>query len=285
VQTPTVEFAHVSAGGDIKVELPHDSYSPLLHIRLLQSTLLPFVPEARDSQRDVEAFVVSEAARNGIPPFADLTDYVRLNPGDDEIRAYESQVTSWLTVAIFNLTSRHEYETCIARGIFLTFEVTNSGQLPAERVTVELRFPAELSVNKYISRGEDPPEPPKPPRRVLDKFQATASRVMRFPEPWYSSRASQEPAVAAMISGIELFGSREATDEAQVFRAFKPRLEHGTSFKTRPIRVSFGYGSVRAFEIYYVLHASNQPNDSRGTIPLMFEQDERDGSPTEPANG
>lgn len=284
MQTPTVEFAHVSAGGDIKVELPRDTYSPHLQIGLLGSTLIPLIPEARDSRKDVEAFVVSEAARNRIPPFAELTDYVRLNPGDEEMRTYARQVTSWLTIAIFNLTNRHEYETSMARAIFLTFEVVNIGQLPAERVSVELRFPADLSVNKYISRGEHPPEPPEPPHRVLEKFPATASRAVGFPEPWYPTRASLEPPVAAMMSGIELFGSREASVEAQVFRASKTRLEHGTSFKTRPIRVSFGYGPVRAFEIYYVLHASNQPNDLTGTIPLMLDPEERHGSPTGPAN-
>ena len=284
MQPPIVEFAHVSAGGDITLEVPREGYSPSLQIRLLEPTLIPWVPDPRDPQKDVAAFLESEAARNGVPRFADLTDYVRLNPGDKEARAYVEQLTSWLNVAHYTLTIRHEYETCIARSIFLTFEVTNTGELPAERVAVELRFPLNLSVNKYISQGEDPPELPRQPPSVLAKFRRPASDSPGSLGPWYSTRASQEPPMSAIVNGIELSGSREPNAEAHAFWAHKGRLEHGSSFKTRPIRVNFDYGPVHPFDVDYVLHASNQPTDLIGKFRLKQDHDQPGSSQTQRAN-
>lgn len=181
----------------------------------------------------------------------------------NECEEYALKLRKWYMATGAMLSRRHIYETFVARSLFLTFQIGNSGQTPAENVALELCFSASLSVDKDESDGM-PRSAPDVPESLRSEIEASFPKNHSERLPLYPGW--DPPRMRSASLPVELLGQKHANEDRQNFTARIQRLEHGTSRLTKPLRVSFRYDPARDVVVAYTLHASNQPSNSVGEI-------------------
>jgi plasmid stabilization system protein ParE len=253
------------------LERPLIQNVPALRIKLHEPASLSWaIPAARDIDKDWKEGLFAEIALYGMPDPEWFSKVVPLEQAEC-FEAYRKEVHSWYTLTTVALKTRHEYETHIARSMFFIFEVSNEGRAPAENVAVRLELPVGLSVDKNPGEGWLFPSVPVPPASLGLQVRGGSRSYHSQHSPLYPGWGPPQPSLQSWTN--EEFWQTERDDkEKQVFQATLADLEHGTSQRMRPLRLSFEYEPVHDLVIRYKLHASNQPEDTIDTIGIEVRE-------------
>jgi hypothetical protein len=146
----------------------------------------------------------------------------------------------------------------------VSFLLANNGRRPAEKVTIELRFPQTLRISStgpqesgYVVR--DPPTPPAglglPPPKGRD---------IRSKD-WYESSDLEGFTIARSLSYEgRLLERTDSYDRRKYFGCTVWRLAHGRKVRLGPLYVIFGARPIEDIPIEYKAFADNQPEVCSG---------------------
>lgn len=278
----------------------HESNVPLLILELVEPALPWTVPPARDQSADIQEALDREALRLGAPSRQwiskalagrserlrtarkilekevepdrwDMEWWTRSREAADPVNPaeeYALKLYEWYGLEAHHLANQHVAQTAAARSIFLVFRVSNAGRIPAEKVTVGLSLPMDLSVDEYTAEPQELGSPPEIPVSLKEEIAAPVPNVDLKPIVWYQGWERSKPPWSKILLRPEFFRQDHDQNDVQLFRAYIPHLEHGSSKLTRPLRVNFKDRPVQSLRIPYALHATNQPSDSRGEISI-----------------
>ncbi len=250
-----------------------DSPKPKLQLELgtERAKSLREYPEIPDDL--VLAICSREAAEKGLPAIEwGQLSLAKLSPNQEVREAYAYRVREWYKRVAVMVKQRYERERWCYRTFHLMFKVSNAGHSPAEMVKIKCTFPNDLVLDETEPSvySFSTPAPQIGEERV--PVAATPNRA--FPE-WSLdlTERTHSPYLSYEHGAIDYLTYRDTNSLTATIRS----LEHGDVKLLRPVRVSFRPNDpIRAFDVIYKLHATNQPHDVEGHMTVAIRCDEAD---------
>jgi hypothetical protein len=266
------QFAEIAR---LKVLLAEQQTLPMLELRLAEPATVPAV---RDRNKDVEEFIAKAVTNSEMPdriksaidakaatarlPMRQVIveELIRAQLSDIEIEKYIKKFDVWYERNSNGLCEHHRYQERMARRLLIAFEIVNEGRMPAENVTIKLSIGAGLSICDLGSKPnfDGVPEPPHP----LGGDATGPEFELPF---WYLWEF-----IDLKDANGRWLNNKENNGE---IRVAIEKLEHGGEpQRLIPIGVTLADGPTSEISIRYTLHASNQPEDSKGEIHIKIDE-------------
>jgi hypothetical protein len=167
------------------------------------------------------------------------------------------------------------YELMLARRRSLSFQVSNHGKVPAENITVLIKFPTEFNFMideetiEFRMIADDHPVRPKRPSTTVSTGDLFRNMMNSF-----SSDISD---FTVPISDTPMLDEREPMiapkDDCLEIRYELSELMHGFDISLNPVSFLVTLQAVQpVWEIGYAIHAANLRERIMGTLLLEIEE-------------
>ncbi len=209
------------------------------------------------------------------PPKVDKTNlynaFVQFSvPTDDSIKEYEKDVEKYLNDLKKYYEEEWNYNDMVSRVFELNLLLINEGTEPAEDIDIFLHFPDGFEMfikDKYPRQPKKPKEPDHP--KSLAEMVLNNNLGLTIPSsllgPSYYQRHSP-----ILPKGTDTSPNIKKTNSYDV-RFTVDKLKHKMNIALDPLYIYFdSYESIKSFSFNYILLASNNPEDFRGELNLIF---------------
>ncbi len=191
-------------------------------------------------------------------------------PSDERISKYEKDVEKYLLDLENYFKDEWEYNDMLSRIFEIKLVLINEGTEPAEDVDIFLQFPdgfVMFEEEKYPRKPKKPEEPEKP--RSLSEMVmrnnlglTVSSSLLR--SPYYPPHSPIIPKRTDTSPNIKKTNSYDV-------RFTIDKLKHRMNIELDPLYIYFeDHDSIKSFSFDYILLASNNPEEFRGDLNIVF---------------
>lgn len=184
----------------------------------------------------------------------------------EQIDAYNKDLRNYYSNYLQYLCDKYEYEQYLSLIFPINFELSNTGNVPAEDIDVWLHFPDGFALyNLKESRNE--PIPPVEPYRPKNMFDYPRINFMDLYPPSNIKSISNIQRSKYSDSGVP---NIRQTNSYEVEYRFES-LKHNQALKLSTLIVEFSsFSQIKSFSIDYKIMVGNIPNLLEGKLNIFL---------------
>jgi hypothetical protein len=237
---------------------------------LKQARPAPTELETSDRTKEVEAELLRKVPALNTPSstkqtLGELMGIVAVSP--ERIKEYRDAIASYVQAYPSYVKKQYESRERLSRCLRLDLVLSNSGGAPADDSDVFLHFPDgfDLIAQEPLEIGI--PEPPKPPKNMLQELQESLSYSRNFPDLSYLTPRGHTIS-APNVSSLQI----TRTNSYDVRLAVN-KIKHNMEIALDPMWVVFpAYDSAKSFSFRYEILTANFPDQFRGELHVIIQK-------------